>query len=471
MADNGSLGTDIHPETLDVAAELVEKYNVPGPRYTSYPTAPEWTDSFGAADYEAAIEESNAARPVRPLSLYMHLPFCESLCLFCGCNVVINKDHAVAGPYLERLRWEIDQVARRLDPSRPVVQFHWGGGTPTYLDAAQLEELFLFARERFKFAPDAEIGIEVDPRVTSEAQVRTLGRLGFNRLSMGVQDFNPEVQKTIHRIQPFDETRKLVELCRDAGFESINIDLIYGLPHQTPASFVDSVEKVIALRPDRVAMFSYAHVPWLKKQQGAFARFLPEGMDKFRIFRAGIERFTGAGYRYIGMDHFALPDDELCVAQRDRTLHRNFQGYTTKAGADLFGMGVSAISGAERAYAQNFRDLKQYYGAGDGQTLPTMRGLRVSDDDRIRRTVISRILCHCVLRKREIEAEFDLRFDDYFAPELERLRALEEDGLVRQAAETVEVTPLGRIFIRNVGMVFDRYLAQPKDRPLFSKTL
>jgi oxygen-independent coproporphyrinogen-3 oxidase len=428
-------------------------------------------DSFGPGDYEAAIGESNAERPARPVSLYMHLPFCESLCLFCGCNVVIQKDHSAAAPYLETLQREIDAVARRIEAGRPVVQFHWGGGTPTYLSPAQLEQLFQFTRERFTLAPDAEIGIEVDPRVTSRAHLETLRRLGFNRISMGVQDFNPAVQKTIHRIQPFEETRETFEACRALVFESINIDLIYGLPHQTPASFVDSVEKVIALRPDRVAMFSYAHVPWLKKQQGAFARFLPEGMDKFRIFRAGIERFTGAGYLYIGMDHFALPDDELCVAQRDRTLQRNFQGYTTKAGADLFGMGVSAISGAERAYAQNFRDLKQYYGATEGQTLPTMRGLRVTDDDRIRRTVISRILCHCVLRKREIEVEFDLRFDDYFAPELERLRALEADGLVRQAPETVEVTPLGRIFIRNVGMVFDRYLAKPKDRPLFSKTL
>src|SRR3989441_7646284 len=288
---------------------------------------------------------------------------------------------------------------------------------------------------------------------------------------MGIQDFNQEVQRAIHRIQPFGMTRDLIVQARGLSFDSINVDLIYGLPFQTPERFEDTVDQIVSLAPDRIALFSYAHVPWLKKQQGSFAPHLPEGPEKFAIFRTGVERFLAAGYMYIGMDHFAKPDDELAVAQRDRTLHRNFQGYTTKAGADLFGMGVSAISGAERAYAQNFRDLKQYYGAGDGQTLPTMRGLRVSDDDRIRRTVISRILCHCVLRKREIEAEFDLRFDDYFAPELERLRALEEDGLVRQAAETVEVTPLGRIFIRNVGMVFDRYLAQPKDRPLFSKTL
>jgi oxygen-independent coproporphyrinogen-3 oxidase len=458
-------------KTLDVAEELVEKYNVPGPRYTSYPTAPEWVDSFGPADYEAAIEESNVERPVRPVSLYMHLPFCESLCLFCGCNVVIQKDHSAAVPYLETLQREIEAVARRVEAGRPVVQFHWGGGTPTYLSPEQLEQLFRFTHDRFTFAPDAEIGIEVDPRVTSREHLETLRQLGFNRISMGVQDFNPVVQKTIHRIQPFEETRETFETCRNLAFESINIDLIYGLPHQTPESFVDSVEKVVRLRPDRVAMFSYAHVPWLKKQQGSFASFLPQGMDKFRIFRAGIERFVEAGYLYIGMDHFALPDDELCVAQRERTLHRNFQGYTTKAGSDLFGMGVSAISGTEHAYAQNFRDLPQYSTAAGSGALPTMRGLRVQEDDRIRRAVINRILCHAVLDKRDVEREFGLDFDEYFAPELERLVALEADTLVRCSPARLDVTPLGRIFIRNVAMVFDRYLARPKERPLFSKTL
>ncbi len=280
-----------------------------------------------------------------------------------------------------------------------VVQLHWGGGTPTYLDASQLEQLFQYTRERFNFAPDAEIGIEVDPRATRSDQLRVLRRLGFNRISMGIQDFNPEVQRTVHRIQPYEMTRALYDLCRELKFDSVNVDLIYGLPHQTPESFVDSVDKVILMRPDRVAMFSYAHVPWLKKQQGSFARHIPQGMDKFRIFRAGIERFTEAGYTYIGMDHFALPDDELCLAQRNRTLHRNFQGYTTKAGADLFGVGVSSISGVGRAYAQNQRDLKLYYGAVGQRTLPTMRGTRLDADDALRREVISRILCHCVLHK------------------------------------------------------------------------
>jgi oxygen-independent coproporphyrinogen-3 oxidase len=334
-----------------------------------------------------------------------------------------------------------------------------------------MEELFHWFRDRFTLAPDAEVGIEIDPRTTSEAHITALARVGFNRVSMGIQDFNPVVQKTIHRIQPYEMTKGVFDMCRAQGFESINVDLIYGLPHQTPESFVDSVEKVIELNPDRVAMFSYAHVPWLKKQQGSFARHIPQGMDKFRIFRAGIERFTRAGYVYIGMDHFARPDDELCAAQRQRTLHRNFQGYTTKAGADLLGVGVSSISGMGRIYAQNFRVLQDYYVALEQNRLPTMRGIRLTDDDVVRRAVISRILCHCVLHKGEIEREFHVCFDEHFAGELARLEPLVEDGLVVLSPESISVTSLGRIFIRNVGMVFDTYLRTPKEKPVFSKTL
>jgi len=468
---NESLDINIQTETLNVTEAILARYNVPGPRYTSYPTAPEWIDSFGPGDFESALAESNALRPAPPLSIYIHLPFCESLCLFCGCNVVINKNHEVLHPYLQNLEREIDRIALRLDPSRPVVQMHWGGGTPTYLSPAQMENLLQHIRQRFTFAPDAEAGIEVDPRTTNEAHITTLRRLGFNRISMGIQDFNPLVQKTVHRVQPYEMTRAVFDLCREQGFESINVDLIYGLPYQTPDSFVDSIEKVIGLNPDRVAMFSYAHVPWLKKQQGSFARHIPQGMDKFRIFRAGIERFTRAGYLYIGMDHFARPDDELCIAQRDRTLHRNFQGYTTKAGADLFGMGVSSISGLGRVYAQNFRVLRDYYGAIEQNRIPTMRGIRLTDDDFIRRAIISRILCHCVLHKQEVEREFHLRFDEYFAEELAHLKQLADDGLVVVTPEAVSVTSLGRIFIRNVGMVFDSYLRRPRERPVFSKTL
>lgn len=461
----------LRSETLNITPEILERYNVPGPRYTSYPTAPEWLDSFGPSDFEEAVKRSGEVQPHRPLSLYMHLPFCDSLCLFCGCNTVIKKDHQAAVPYLEKLQWEIDRLASYLDRSRPVVQFHWGGGTPTYFNAAQLEELFLHAKKRFHFASDAEIGIEIDPRVTREDQLTILRRLGFNRISMGIQDFNPLVQKTVRRFQPYEATKAMFELCRSLGFESINIDLIYGLPHQTPESFSDSIDKIIDFNPDRIAMFSYAHVPWMKKQQGALSKYIPLGMDKYQIFRTGIERFTDAGYQYIGMDHFAHPDDELCLAQKDRTLHRNFQGYTTKAGADLLGMGVSSISDIDRIYAQNQRDLAEYYEAIDHSGLPTMRGIRLTDDDVLRRAVISRLLCHCFLQKTEIETEFGICFDDYFAPELARMETLQTDGLVILSSGHISVTTLGRIFIRNVGMVFDRYLQKPQTKPQFSKTL
>src|SRR5450432_3915364 len=314
-------------EELSVSEEFVDRYNRPGPRYTSYPTAPVWSDSFGPGDFEAAIELAD--KKASPVSLYMHLPFCESLCLFCACNVIIQKNKSVTPPYLAVLKKEVDRIARGISRRRQVTQLHWGGGTPTYLSPAQIEDLFAYTRERFTFAPDAEIGIEVDPRVTSRAHLETLRKLGFNRLSMGIQDFKEEVQKAINRIQPYEGTRDLITHARELGFGSINVDLIYGLPYQTADSFAHTVEQITSLSPDRIAMFSYAHVPWLKKQQGSFVGHLPEGMQKFEIFRNGLLKFLEAGYEYIGMDHFAKENDELAVSQRDRTLHRNFQGYTT----------------------------------------------------------------------------------------------------------------------------------------------
>jgi len=461
-------------EKLDIAQvsdDILEKYNRPGPRYTSYPTAPVWKEDFGPDDLEQYYER--AERRGTPLSLYMHLPFCESLCLFCACNVSIQKDKSISIPYLAALKKEIDHVAERVSKSRPVVQFHWGGGTPTYLSPAQLEDLFAHTRERFSFAPGAEIGIEIDPRVTSRDHLETLRRLGFNRLSMGIQDFQPKVQETIHRLQPYEMTRDLIIAARQLGFESLNVDLIYGLPYQTAETFRASIDQVLTLRPDRVAMFSYAHVPWLKKQQGSFQAHLPEGKEKFRIFRAGLEQFLGGGYFYIGMDHFALPGDELSIAQQNRTLHRNFQGYTTKAGSDLYGMGVSAISSIGEAYAQNVREVPAYQETAAARGIATMRGYRLSPDDEIRRAVIGRLLCHTVIPKSDIEREFSISFDDYFAAELEHLEEPAAEGLVVLAPDEIRVTPLGRIFIRNVAMEFDRYLREQQmdRRPLFSKTL
>jgi len=458
-------------EIGSVTEQLLQKYNRPGPRYTSYPTAPVWKDDFGPNDFEEYSARSDARGT--PVSLYMHLPFCESLCLFCACNVSIQKDKSVTIPYLAALKREIAHVAGLVSRKRQTIQFHWGGGTPTYLSPPQMEDLFGYTRERFTFAPDAEIGIEVDPRVTTQAHLETLRRLGFNRLSMGVQDFEPRVQETIHRVQPYEMTRDLIAAARDLGFQSISVDLIYGLPYQTAATFAGTIEQVLTIAPDRIAMFSYAHVPWLKKQQGSFANHLPEGAEKFQIFRTGLEKFLAAGYLYIGMDHFARPGDELAVAQQNRTLHRNFQGYTTKAGADLYGMGVSAISSIGEAYAQNRREVPAYQAAVHERGLATMRGYRLSADDVIRRAVIGRLLCHTVIPKREVEKEFSIHFDDYFEAELARLEEPAADGLVTLTKDEIRVTPLGRIFIRNVAMVFDRYLheQQMDQKPLFSKTL
>jgi len=460
----------MHDE-LSVGEEFVERYNRPGPRYTSYPTAPVWTDAFGPAEYEAAMAEAD--RKQTPVSLYMHLPFCESLCLFCACNVIIRKDKSGTPPYLAILKKEIDHVSSRVSRSRPVTQFHWGGGTPTYLSPEQMEELFTYTRERFTFAPDAEIGIEIDPRVTTPAHMQVVRKMGFNRLSMGIQDFKEDVQKAVHRVQPYEMTRDIIALARELGFDSINVDLIYGLPYQTGESFAHTVEQIVGLSPDRIAMFSYAHVPWLKKQQGSFVAHLPEGMKKFAIFRSGLLKFIEAGYLYIGMDHFAKENDELAVSQRNRTLHRNFQGYTTKAGADLYGMGITAISGIQDAYAQNHREIPNWEKAVNDHGVATMRGYHLSKDDVIRREVISRLLCHTVIVKDEIEKQFAIDFDAYFAPELQRLKMPQEDGLVVINDKEIRTAWLGRIFIRNLAMVFDPYLEKQQlaARPLFSKTL
>jgi oxygen-independent coproporphyrinogen III oxidase len=456
---------------LSVSEEFVNRYNRPGPRYTSYPTAPVWVDTFGPKDFAAAMEEAD--RKASPVSLYMHLPFCESLCLFCACNVIIQKDKSVTQPYLVTLKREIDRIAAGISKKRPVTQFHWGGGTPTYLSPEQIEDLFSYTRERFTFSENAEVGIEIDPRVTTPSHLEALRRMGFNRLSMGIQDFKEEVQKAIHRIQTYEATQELIAYARALGFDSINVDLIYGLPYQTGESFAHTIEQIVSLSPDRIAMFSYAHVPWLKKQQGSFVGHLPEGMQKFDIFRNGLLKFLEAGYEYIGMDHFSKENDELAISQRNRTLHRNFQGYTTKAGADLYGMGITAISAVQDVYAQNFREMAPWEKAVQDGGLATMRGYHLSSDDLIRREVISRLLCHTVIIKDEISQQFGIDFDEYFATELEQLKKPQEDGLALVSDKEIRSTRLGRIFIRNLAMIFDPYLEKQQlaARPLFSKTL
>ncbi len=458
----------------DVSIELLRRYNVQGPRYTSYPTAPVWKENYGAADYETILAETAAAPAPSPLSLYFHLPFCERLCYFCGCTVVITgSKHGLEHPYFDILAREIDWVADRAGAGagRPTVQLHWGGGTPTYFPPELLEKLGRRILDRFPLAPDAELGVEVDPRVTTRQHLEVLARLGFNRLSMGVQDFDPTVQKAINRIQPYAATRKLVEEARALGFPSVNMDLIFGLPYQTPESFSATIDRVLEIAPDRLAVYSYANVPWMKRHQNVLLPHLPDEATKFGIFRTALERFSDAGFEYIGMDHFARPDDELARARRDRTLHRNFQGYTTKAGTDLIGFGMSAIGSVGPHYVQNRRELAAYTESVAGTGAATFRGARLSADDELRRTVIGNLLCHGVVIKREIEERFGIAFDETFARALRDLEPCAADGLVELSPQEVRATALGRVFLRNLAMPFDAYLESSPDKPVFSRTL
>jgi oxygen-independent coproporphyrinogen III oxidase len=455
-----------------VSLELLRRYNVPGPRYTSYPTAPVWKEAWGGAEYDRVLRESSASAAPPPLSLYLHLPFCEKLCYFCGCTVVITgSQHTPEETYLAALEKEIDFVADRAAEGRRVVQFHLGGGTPTYFTPEHLTRLGRKIRERFAFAQDAEIGVEVDPRVTTREHLLALARLGFNRLSMGVQDFEPRVQTAINRVQPYAETLQLVQTARSLGFPSINMDLIFGLPFQTPESFSATIDQVLQIQPDRLAVYSYANVPWMKKHQKLLEPHLPSESAKFQIFRTALDRFTEAGFEYIGMDHFAKPTDELARARRERTLHRNFQGYTTKAGTDLIGLGMSAIGSVGDCYVQNRRGLGEYHEAIEAQGCATFRGFRLSADDRLRRAVIGNLLCHGVVVKAEIEKAFGIRFDEYFADALERLRPCAEDGLIELARDGLHATAVGRVFLRNLAMPFDAYLSEVPEKPVFSRTL
>ena len=455
----------------DVSVDLLHRYNVPGPRYTSYPTAPVWREGVGASDYEQILAESSAAPRPAPLSLYVHVPFCESLCYFCACTVVITGNHSVEDPYLALLEREIDWISARVGEKRDVVQLHWGGGTPTYLAPERITRLAAKLRSAFRFAEDAEVGVEIDPRVTTPAHLTALSAAGFNRLSMGVQDFDPAVQEAINRVQTYEGTRALVESAREMGFDSVNMDLIYGLPLQTPDSFRRTIERILEIGPDRLAVYSYANVPWLKKHQKLLETRLPGEREKFEIFRTALARFTEAGYEYIGMDHFARPEDELSRARRERTLHRNFQGYTTKAGTDLVGMGVSAIGAVGNAFVQNRRELADYRRAIESEGSATFRGFRLSFDDRLRREVIGNLLCHGVVVIPEIESSFGIDFDEYFADALHRLAGCEADGLVEISDREVRATALGRVFLRNLAMAFDAYLTDATEKPTFSKTL
>jgi oxygen-independent coproporphyrinogen-3 oxidase len=460
------VSTDYH-----VPRALLDKYAKPGPRYTSYPTAPEWGDMDTAAAQQL-YAANNPATAINPIALYVHLPYCEALCYYCGCNMKVSRNKAVMEPYLTALYREIEQVTATWAPQRQVTQMHWGGGTPSYLSAPQITALVAKIRQHVTFAEDAELSIEVHPSVTTPEHVAALQASGFNRLSMGVQDFNPEVQAAVNRHQTFEQTRDLVALARTSGFGSINVDLMYGLPHQTLASFEATLEQVYALNPDRLALFHYAHVPWLKPAQKLLPQeAMPSSEEKLAIFEMAVASFLERGYVYIGMDHFARPDDELALAQKHHTLRRNFMGYTTQAGVDLYGLGVSSISEIDGHFLQNEREIPAYEARlADGQ-LATAKGLLLSPEDHLRKAVIESLICNGYLDFEALGQRFAIDFVAHFAAELAASQALEADGLITMQPDHLRVLPRGQILIRNVCMIWDAYLGQRAGQQMFSRAL
>jgi len=451
--------------------ELIRRYDTSGPRYTSYPTAVQFHEDFGETEYRAAAASSNARGA--PLSLYFHLPFCDTVCFYCACNKIVTKNRSRTGPYLDRLFREIELQGALFDRARPVDQLHWGGGTPTFLSAEQMRMLMARTREHFTLRDDdrGEYSIEVDPREANAGTIRLLRELGFNRLSLGVQDFDPAVQKAVNRLQSEAETFAVLDAARDSGFRSVSFDLIYGLPRQTVASFGTTLDKAIAAGPDRLSVFNYAHLPEMfKTQRQIDAAELPSAAEKLAILQHTIERLTAAGYIYIGMDHFARPDDELAVAQREGTLYRNFQGYSTHADCDLVAMGITAIGSVADTYSQNRKTLDTYYAALDQDLLPVFRGIRLSADDRLRRDIITRLICHFRLDLASIEAAHGIVFQERFASELQDLRKMQDDGLVSIGDREIVVCPSGKLLIRNICMIFDRYLHDKTERR-FSKVI
>jgi len=454
------------PAAVEFDADLIARLGKSGPRYTSYPTADRFSESFGYRDFlhaVAALQTRASPRAgARPLSLYLHIPFCDTVCYYCACNKIVTKKRDKAATYLAYLKREVEMQGRLFAGVNEVEQLHFGGGTPTYLSDEQMGELMDHLRRCFRFAGDAagEYSIEVDPRTVSPERVHSLRRQGFNRISLGVQDFEPAVQKAVNRIQPEEETRAIIGAARDAGFRSVSIDLIYGLPKQTPATMEATLAKVIAADPDRIAVYHYAHMPQLfKPQRRILDADMPDSDTKLRMLQLCIERLTGAGYVYIGMDHFAKPDDDLALAQRQGRLHRNFQGYSTHADTDLVSCGVSAISAVGATYSQNVKTLDAYYDALDRNELPVARGARLTMDDLLRRSLIQKLMCQFELSIPAIEQAFPVVFRKYFARELAELAGLERDGLLTVGEDWISVTMKGRLLIRNVCMVFDRYLA------------
>ena len=452
-------------------AELIKRYNQSGPRYTSYPTAVQFDESFGLAEYEAAAARSNASG--RGLSLYFHIPFCDTICFYCACNKVWTRDRSKTTPYLERLFKEIELQAKLFDPSRKVEQLHWGGGTPTFINHDEMRQLMAKTREHFNLYDDdrGEYSIEIDPREATAETVKLLRELGFNRISLGVQDFDPKVQKAVNRIQSEAETFTVLNAARAEGFLSVNVDLIYGLPFQTQDSFMQTLDKLLEEEPDRFSIFNYAHMPAMfPTQKRMKEEDMPSPDQKLAILQATTERLLQAGYVYIGMDHFAKPDDELAVAQRNETLYRNFQGYSTHADCDLVGMGATSIGLIDNTYSQNMRSLDEYYARIDQGQLAIFRGVHLTEDDELRRNVITRLISHFHLNFDTVNQQWGIRFNEYFAKELSMLTVLANDGLLTMDDKDIFITAKGRLLIRNICMIFDAYL-KPDTNNRFSKVI
>jgi len=465
--------THLYPASeLTIDPVLLRKYDVSGPRYTSYPTADRFVDAFGEAELRQWLAKRTIGGITRPLSLYVHLPFCATLCYYCACNKAVTRDRSKSGQYINYLEKELALLAPRLGERPEICQLHWGGGTPTFLSHEEMRRLVATIERRFGRAQQAEYAIEVDPRATEPGTLELLGELGFNRVSIGVQDFDPAVQKAVHRNQSEEVTRRTIAEARASGFRSVNLDLIYGLPKQTLDSFNRTLDKVIALDPDRIALYSYAHLPkaFLPQRRIADAD-LPSAEQKLQIMTLAIGRLTRAGYVYIGMDHFARPDDELAIAQSQGRLQRNFQGYSTYPESDLIGLGVSAIGRVGPTYYQNRKELIRYYADLDQGRLPVARGMELTSDDLVRRAVIQALACHFKLSIESVEMSYLVDFKSYFAPELRELKALQEDGLVELTPDWITVTPKGRLLVRAICMVFDRYLREGRQRATYSKVM
>ena len=457
---------------FDIDIDLIKKYDKPGPRYTSYPTAPHFNESFTHENYLDEIIKTNRGRDLPDLSLYFHLPFCDTLCYFCACNMIVTRNRDRIKKYIDYLKREIDLITAHISHDRKAVQLHWGGGTPTHLNPDEIADLSSYIYDRFDVNADAETGCEIDPRELTKTHLAALKDGGFNRISMGVQDFNPDVQKAVNRIQPEVLTRQVVDWVRELGFHSINLDLMYGLPFQSVKTYEKTVDTIIDIDPDRIALFNFAYVPWMKKHQKAIRpEDLPVAEEKLNILKMSTEKLTRAGYVFIGMDHFAKPDDELALALEGKKLYRNFQGYSTHAGADLYGMGITSISQFGRIYAQNIKKEKKYHAVLDQGILPTTKGYYLNDDDLLRRHVIVKLMCDFELDFTSIENEFDIDFETYFSRGLDNLEEMIADNLLSIENKILKITKMGRFLIRNIAMNFDGYIERKEDNARYSRTV